>query len=121
MPSALAAEPGTGIFSYSKWTAELPGLARAYRSGKPFPHIFLDGFLEASLVSRMAAEFPDPHSEAWTRYRHHNENKLGLAKRDLFPDHLGQVTDELNSPEFVQWLSALTGIEGLVADPSLEG
>lgn len=121
MPCAPAAEPETEVFSYSKWSANLVELARVYRGGEPFPHIFLPDFLEPSLVNSMAAEFPNPHSEAWTRYKHHNENKLGMAKRDLFPQHLGEVTDELNSPEFVEWLSELTGIEGLLPDPSLEG
>jgi hypothetical protein len=31
------------------------------------------------------------------------------------------VADELNSPEFVEWLSELTGIPGLIADTDLEG
>jgi hypothetical protein len=120
MPCAPAAEPGT-LFLYSKWRSKLPELAREYRAGKPFPHICLPEFMDPEIVARMATEFPDPHSEAWTRYKHHNENKLGMAKRDLFPYNLGQVADELNSPEFVQWLSALTGISGLMPDPSLEG
>jgi hypothetical protein len=34
---------------------------------------------------------------------------------------LGETVDELNSASFVRWLSRLTGIPGLMADPSLEG
>jgi len=69
----------------------------------------------------MAGEFPNPNIDAWTQYKHANENKLGLAKRALFPPQLGAVVDELNSAEFVNWLSRLTGIPDLVPDPSLEG
>lgn len=69
----------------------------------------------------MAREFPDHYSDAWIRYKHHNENKLGLPNRELFPWILRAVTDELNSPEFLNWLSPLTGIAGLISDPSLEG
>lgn len=69
----------------------------------------------------MAQEFPDLETDAWTRYKHQNENKVGLAKRSLFPLLLGEAVDELNSPDFVDWLSQLTGIPGLMADLSLEG
>jgi hypothetical protein len=44
-----------------------------------------------------------------------------MAKRELFPPKLRTVADELNSPEFVSWLSTLTGIPSLIPDPSLEG
>ena len=51
----------------------------------------------------------------------HILNKLGFTKRDAFPPALGRLVDELNSPEFVAWLCKLTGIDGLMADPILEG
>jgi len=65
--------------------------------------------------------FPEPNSSAWIQYKHANENKLGLTKRELFPPAIGRVVDELNSPEFLAWLSQLTGIAGLVSDETLEG
>jgi hypothetical protein len=109
------------LFPYSKRSSELAALTRQYQDNGPFPHIRLSDFVDPEIAVAMAEEFPDSGTEAWTHYKHHNENKLGLAKRDLFPQHLGEVTDELNSPEFVSWLSELTGISGLVADPSLHG
>jgi hypothetical protein len=109
------------LFPYLQQRSELPVLARRYRDNSPFPHIHLTDFLDPEIATAMAEEFPPPNTGAWTQYKHHNENKLGLAKRDLFPRHIGEVTDELNSPEFVSWLSKLTGIPGLVPDSSLEG
>lgn len=109
------------LLPYLQQSSELPALARRYRDNSPFPHIQLTDFLDPEIASAMAEEFPPPNTEAWTQYKHHNENKLGLAKRALFSRHIGEVADELNSPEFVSWLSQLTGIPGLVADPSLEG
>ncbi len=107
--------------SYWKWSADLAPLAKTYRENVPGPHIFLQDFLEPKIARSMSLEFPKPNTDAWTQYKHQNENKLGLNKRLLFPPSLGKVTDELNSPEFVGWLSELTGIPDLVADPSLEG
>jgi 2OG-Fe(II) oxygenase superfamily len=49
------------------------------------------------------------------------KTSLGMPKRELFPPALGAVTDELNSPEFARWVSELTGIPNLMADPTLEG
>jgi hypothetical protein len=109
------------LFPYLQQRSELPALARRYRDNSPFPHIHLTNFLDPEIAGAMVEEFPAPNTAAWTQYKHHNENKLGLAKRALFPRHIGEVTDELNSPEFVNWLSTLTGIPGLVSDPSLEG
>lgn len=109
------------LFPYAKWDTQVKSLASAYQSNHPFPHIRLTDFLDPGVAHSIAEEFPAPGTEAWTQYKHHNENKLGMAKRELFPPKLRAVADELNSPEFVAWLSRLTGISGLVADSSLEG
>jgi hypothetical protein len=109
------------LFPYWRWSSQLPVLAKQYGEGNPVPHLLLADFLDPEVASSIAAEFPDHNTEAWTQYKHHNENKLGMAKRELFPRGLGEVVDELNSPDFVSWLSGVTGIPDLVADPSLEG
>jgi 2OG-Fe(II) oxygenase superfamily len=109
------------LFPYDRWAASLPGLSRQYSQASPFPHIHLPNFLDADLALALAREFPVPDSVAWIQYKHYNENKTGLTKRELFPAAIGSVVDELNSPEFLSWLSALSGIAGLVADTTLEG
>lgn len=121
MFSASAVQASLQLFPYDKWARALPALAKQYREAHPCPHIRLIDFVDRQTAFAMANEFPQTSSHAWTQYKHTNENKLGMPKRDLFPATLGAVTDELNSPEFVAWLSELTGIPGLVADPMLEG
>jgi len=108
-------------FPYWERNSQITELARQYRENAPFPHICLADFLNPQTAQAIATEFPAPDTVAWTQYKHHNENKLGMAKRELFPPRLRSVADELNSPEFVDWLSRLTGIPGLIPDPSLEG
>jgi hypothetical protein len=117
-PPAVDGEP---VFPLARWAPRLPALSRQYRENRPFPHIHLPGFLDDGLADRLAAEFPPVESAAWTHYRHHNENKHGLSRRERFPPLLGAAADALNAPEFVGWLSTLTGIPGLVADRSFEG
>jgi Rps23 Pro-64 3,4-dihydroxylase Tpa1-like proline 4-hydroxylase len=109
------------LFPYDKWEAELPVLAEQYRESWPCPHVFLKDFLDREVGLDMAEQFPQAGSHAWTRYQHANENKLGMAKRELFPPAIRAATEELNSPDFVAWISALTGIPGLIPDPMLEG
>lgn len=109
------------LFRYERWGEFLPRLSRQFHENKPFPHLHLRSFLEPGMALDMAEEFPGLDTDAWTRYKHQNENKVGLNKRSLFPPLLGEAVDELNSPEFVDWLSQLTGIPGLMADATLEG
>ena len=121
MSTATAVKAPVRLFSYEKWRSPLPALARQYRENSPCPHILLRNFLEPEIAADMAEQFPRSTTDAWTQYKHANENKLGMAKRQLFPPALAAVTDELNSREFVTWLSELTGIPNLTADPMLEG
>jgi len=117
---AVAAK-AVALFPYERWNAELSAVAREYQNNHPVPHILLSDFLELPVARQIAEEFPARNTDAWTHYQHHNENKLGMAKRECFPPELGAVVDELNSPDFVSWLSELTGIPGLMADSMLEG
>jgi 2OG-Fe(II) oxygenase superfamily len=118
---ALAPAISQRLFPYWKWRPRLPELSKQYSSNQPFPHIHLTEFLDPAVARALADEFPVAGTDAWTQYKHHNENKMGMAKRELFPPQLRAVADELNSPEFVAWLSVLTSISGLIPDPSLEG
>jgi len=109
------------LFPYVKWSSQLASLRRQFGEAQPYPHVHLKEFLDEDVAAEMANEFPDMATDAWTRYKHPNENKLGLAKRSLFPPLLGEVVDELNARSFVHWLSKLTGIPDLVSDDMLEG
>lgn len=121
MASPLPATETLELFPYTRWSEPLPALARRYREAKPFPHTHLTEFLEPQTAHSLANEFPASSSSAWIQYKHYNENKAGLTKRELFPATMGKVVDELNSPKFLAWLSELTGIPDLMSDPTLEG
>src|SRR5438876_4181132 len=108
------------LFPYARWEAKVPALADAYARREPFPHAHLTDFLESSIVTEIVDEFSKSTDSGWVQYKHYNENKSGLTNRARFPPQVGQVVDELNSARFVAWLSRLTGIPGLISDPSLE-
>ncbi len=121
MSIAQAVQAPARLFPYERWDPALAALALQYRNNSPCPHILLKDFLQPGIALTMAKEFPHPTTEAWTQYKHANENKLGMPKRELFPPTIRAVVDELNTPEFVAWVSQLTGIPNLIADPILEG
>ncbi len=121
MSTARVVQDVAGLFPFERWQWSLPSLAAQYQENQPCPHILLKNFLDYETALQMAQEFPLQATHAWTQYKHANENKLGMPKRELFPPLLGAVTDELNSPEFVAWISELTGTPNLLADPMLEG
>jgi Rps23 Pro-64 3,4-dihydroxylase Tpa1-like proline 4-hydroxylase len=121
MPPARLVQDVAGLFPFERWQWDLPNLAAQYRRNKPCPHILLKNFLDPEIAQEMAREFPRPAADAWTQYKHANENKLGMTRRERFPPLLRAVTEELNSPDFVDWISQLTGIPDLLADPMLDG
>jgi|SRR5215475_15677786 len=121
MADPAAAPLPYSSFPHWKWEPQVEELAIRYRQNLPFLHIRLKDFFDPPIALAIAQEFPTNGGEAWTQYKHHNENKLGMTRRDLFPTALGAVADDLNSERFAAWLSRLTGIAGLHPDPSFEG
>ena len=109
------------VFDYARWSSALSGLAGQYRRNRPFPHILLAEFLEPAIAREVADQFPAAQADSWIHWQHRNEDKHGLRNRALFPPHLDALTEELNSPDFLRWLSQLTGIPNLISDPTLEG
>jgi Rps23 Pro-64 3,4-dihydroxylase Tpa1-like proline 4-hydroxylase len=109
------------VFDYEKWTLRLPMLKAQYASARPFAHVVLDDFISADIAKEAHDRFPKPDSGEWIQYKHINEKKLGKRDRTAIPDIHLAIIDTFNSRRFVEWLSELTGISRLIADPSLEG
>jgi len=109
------------LFPYEKWNSRVAELSTEFRSAQPFPYVHLTEFLDPELSLRLSREFPNSNDIRWNHYRHYNENKLGLTQSELFPPSLSFVISEFQSPRFVSWLERVTGIKGLLPDPTMEG
>ena len=109
------------ILDLDKWRGIFRVQADSYQDAYPYPHAQFDSFLEEWAARSAMEAFPPVEGGGWINYVHVNERKHGLNKMDAIPDFLQQVVRTLNSDEFVAELSKLTGIEGLKADPTLEG
>lgn len=107
------------------FAADAARLAADYRSARPFPHIVIDGFFAPDVLREVVAEIPSPLHEPERLFRRHEAGLTHgkFAFRDipeLGPASLSLI-NTLNSEPFVDFLSALTGIAGLMPDPHLEG
>lgn len=111
----------SSIFDYDRWEKSLSENIIAYGQAEPYPHIQLDHFLEEQAAEKALTEFPSVKDEGWIHYIHINEKKHGLNKMELLPPFVREIIKELNSDEFVDYISQLTGIPGLKPDDMLEG
>ena len=111
----------TKLVDLDHWELELAQLKAQYQSAEPYPHILIDNFLFDEIAKSAESEFPDPRSPEWLHYKHYNEKKLAHSSLEAMPELLKRIILELNSDRFCRWLGDLTGIHGLMPDPSLAG
>ncbi|MBO9623888.1 MAG: 2OG-Fe(II) oxygenase [Sphingomonas sp.] len=95
-------------------------LAEAYRLNDPFPHIIIDELFDPELLRRVVDEFPDNaqrpcflRDQERLKFQIRPDECSGAVTRALFA--------ELNATAFLAFLSEMTGIEGLIADPYFAG
>lgn len=95
--------------------------AKVFQSAEPFPHVVIDDLLPSAVVKELAATFPGTNEPVWRRYDAIREMKLALEDETLVPECHRQVMRELNGQVFVDFLEAITGVNGLVPDPHFRG
>ena len=93
----------------------------AYASASPYPHAVMDGFLPEEVLDAVLAEFPAPAEVDWLAFDSPLERKLATNNDSAMGPATRHLLAELNSSAFIDFLERLTGIEGLVPDPHLEG
>ncbi len=96
-------------------------LSRAYADADPFPHVVIDDFLPERVAEAVLSEFPPLESDDWQRFDEPRQKKLASGSASKLGPYTRHVLDQFNSAPFVEFLNALTGIDGLVVDPYFEG
>ncbi|WP_428310202.1 2OG-Fe(II) oxygenase [Hydrocarboniphaga sp.] len=116
-----AADPGSGPLDITRLRAAAEDLRDSYQQARPFPHVVVDGLFDNSMLQSVVDEFPRADQPFWYRHIHRNSLKLALNQ----PQHMGPTTRALlaalNSAAFLGVLETLTGIDGLIPDPYMEG
>jgi hypothetical protein len=97
------------------------GLRHSYESAQPYPHIAIDGLFDPDLLHCIVEKFPRPDQINWDKYHNGREVKLGSDKDDTFDSLCRIFLYHLNSAPFLDFLSELTGIDGLIADSHFTG
>jgi hypothetical protein len=95
--------------------------ADRYRSAAPFPFVVFDDFLDQQACQASLEEFRALDDQRWQGFIHINERKFSHTDPTEWGPELQRLLADLNSPKFLELLTKLTGIEGLKADPALEG
>jgi hypothetical protein len=88
----------------------------------PFKHVLLENFLTPQFLKAIREEFPNPPPPETMKNEYGGYSKKHVVQsiRDLGPTF--EVWDDLlQSAEFIAWVSAVTGIEGLIYDPEYHG
>ena len=107
--------------------ADIDKKAASFRDGQPFPHIVIDHFPSEDHIRFLVDRFPVPTHPVWLDWRvrsPHHYGKLGpgdSSKFALLEPAFLMALQEFNSWKFLNFLEALTGIQGLIPDPYFSG
>lgn len=101
--------------------AKSTAIQERFRTASPFPHVVIDGFFAPAVAQRLRAEFPNFEE----RYARNEMGKLGgkavrMNVRDISPTY-AEVDRYIQTPEFLQQVSRLTGIPDLLYDSEYVG
>jgi Rps23 Pro-64 3,4-dihydroxylase Tpa1-like proline 4-hydroxylase len=101
--------------------ADPAALREQYVNAQPFPHIVLDNLFPNEILEEVLDDFPRPDEIAWRKFNNTTEKKLGYWHENALRPRIQLFLYEMNSAPLLQFLGALTGIEGLVSDPYYGG
>lgn len=103
----------------------LQDFSQNFQNNSPYPHIVLDDFFKQDILEDIYSEFPNEDSELFTwKSNDRNSNKLMCQDRELIKANLPKIDNLisfLNSQEFLNQVSLLTGIPNLIGDNELAG
>jgi hypothetical protein len=123
--SPAATADGPGFFLDRPALRALGTASRErYATARPYPHAVFDGFLGDALAEALAARFPRPDHPGWKRRDYAEQSRLSQLQRTGFDGvapSIRHLLAELQGMAFLDFLGALTGIEGLIGDPHYGG
>ncbi len=100
--------------------ANVASLRRRFTDAEPFPHLVIDGLFQPHFLERVLDDYTAGFHD-WVHYDSANEIKTGTRPNAKLGRGSQRYFDIIHRGQFVQFLSAVTGIEGLLPDPSLFG
>jgi Rps23 Pro-64 3,4-dihydroxylase Tpa1-like proline 4-hydroxylase len=99
-------------------------LRACVRAAAPFPHFCIDNFLERAFAERVHDSFPsfqEARELGFTFNAVNEQKKVQITDSSKFAEPVGELNRALASPEFLDLLSYVFEIPGLLADEQLIG
>jgi hypothetical protein len=100
----------------------------SFHAAAPFPHIVFDGLFPDAILEKIVKEAPERNTEKWrvwgsgSRFPDAPSGiKMGLNSELLVGPVTRNFMLQLNSAAWWQFLEVLTGVKGLLGDPTFRG
>jgi len=88
-----------------------------YVTADPFPHIVIDDLIDAGVLRRLTAEWPETTSDRKYYDRSQERLKYEWQPHEVRTPALRAFLAEMNAEPMLRFVEALTGIKKLIADP----
>ena len=93
----------------------------AYAAGSPYPHAVIDDFLDPEVLDGVLRDLDAMTVPVEEGYSRPQENKKYSFNPSKLPTDTRHLFGYFNSQPFVSFIEGLTGIRGLIPDPSFLG
>ncbi len=109
------------VFSKGALTrARAAELHQKFSTAKPFHYVVMDELFNPDFLSKVLDDFSVGFGD-WVHYNTPNEVKRGTRPNAKLGAGSQRYFDVIHRGQFLQFLSAVTGIDGLLPDPTLFG
>jgi 2OG-Fe(II) oxygenase superfamily len=95
-------------------------LRQKFSTAKPFPHVVIDGLFQPVVLEKILEDFSVGFGD-WIHYNTADEKKRGTRPNAKLGAGSQRYFDMIHRGQFLQFLSAVAGIDGLLPDPTLFG
>lgn len=103
------------------WLQEQAKRGDEYNGADPFPHIAIDDFIRPEVMEGVYEELLADTNRPWNGMEDRYQRKFACAETRVMGPKTRALIQFLNGQEMINFLEGLTGIEGLIPDPSLAG
>lgn len=100
--------------------ANTQALNQQYSSSIPYPYLILDNFLPENTALALEKECDSLTNVSWKKFDRNHSKMDEYSDLSQAPQAFDLVA-AMHSQQFMQWLSEVTGIDGVLPDPYLTG
>jgi len=113
----------SSVFDYKKFSELVEKFSTEYNMQKPYPFMYFDGLFDDSIIDKVNAEIDEGDFELDEREINNIEVKTrsNFEDNESIPCSSKAIFDVLNGGRFLNLVSQLTNIKGLISDPYYDG